>query len=239
MQKLLVMLFCLFLFISCGEKVEKVDKEIIEILSNETIPLNSIDIRKDLAVIEKDEKLFVKDYNSDKGYTGEFWAYFEDNDSICLHGFSKNGIIDKYLVNYERDYDWNKKRYKDKIDILYLSQYKNGNFEKSFKLYRDFYSELESNELDKYDIKRDVIVSYETIDKNIIKVKVFLINDNGRKIFEIKKDISKVLEQEIELKKFNEKGELFEQIILGDNNELIITKYKNGKEVKKEIKQNK
>ena len=32
MQKLLVMLFCLFLFISCGEKVEKVDKEIIEIL---------------------------------------------------------------------------------------------------------------------------------------------------------------------------------------------------------------
>ena len=98
---------------------------------------------------------------------------------------------------------------------------------------------MESNELDKYDIKRDVIVSYETIDKNIIKVKVFLINDNGRKIFEIKKDISKVLEQEIELKKFNEKGELFEQIILGDNNELIITKYKNGKEVKKEIKQNK
>lgn len=64
-----------------------------------------------------------------------------------------------------------------------------------------------------------------------------MINDNGRKIFEIKKDISKITSQEIELKKFNEKGELFGQIILGDNNELIITKYKNGKEVKKEIKQ--
>lgn len=240
MKKLFMCLFCLFLFISCGGNVEKLDKEIIDILLTETIPLNSVNIRKDLAVIVKDKELFVKDYNSDNGYTGEFWAYFEDIERLCFHGFAKNGIIEKNLVHYRRSYDWDKKEYEDKMHIVYVRQYKNGTFEKTFRLERDFSSVLERMELDKYDIERDVIVSYEQIDpkeENILNTKVFLINDNGRKIFEIKNDISEVLPEEIELKKFNEKGELFEKIILGDNNELIITKYKNGKEVKKEIKQ--
>lgn len=220
MKKLFMCLFCLFLFISCGGNVEKLDKEIISSL-NKAIKIESIKDKnnKKLSIENKNEVYFIEDYNNNK-FTGEFWISYLDN---TVHGIAKNGKINGKVEMYEKD--------KDELICKAITYMKDGKIEKnSFFYIENFRSYLEYKQLQKI-IERKVIVEMDIINFELnqkeINMKIYSCDDNYRKIFEIKL----IRDDEVQLKKFNEKGELFEKLSYDERGYLVITKYKNGKEI--------